>query len=196
MIFNRHLDLKGQHAFLSASKYSWIRYTPEKLEESFLNYTAAQRGTELHDFARRCIALGVNLPKANRTLNLYVNDAIRYEMTPEQTLYYCWIDLSGCGDADGDTEKRWGNRRRNWGIFAGAVYSEQKVWYDFCVSVVPSEGIRRDCGCNFGAGCSDCDSWQHENWNADPRRICVDRYPFLKKARKFSARSATSSVPS
>ncbi len=88
MIFNRHLDLKGQHAFLSASKYSWIRYTPEKLEESFLNYTAAQRGTELHDFARRCIALGVNLPKANRTLNLYVNDAIRYEMTPEQTLYY------------------------------------------------------------------------------------------------------------
>lgn len=88
MIFNKHSDLRGQHAFLSASKYHWIRYSPEKLEESFLNYTAAQRGTELHDFARRCIELGIRLPKANATLNLFVNDAIRYEMTPEQMLYY------------------------------------------------------------------------------------------------------------
>jgi hypothetical protein len=49
---------------------------------------AAQRGTELHDFARQCIVLGQKLPKTQKTLNMYVNDAIGFKMTPEQPLYY------------------------------------------------------------------------------------------------------------
>jgi len=49
---------------------------------------AAQRGTELHAFAHEAIRLRVRLPRSPKTLNMYVNDAIGYRMTPEQILYY------------------------------------------------------------------------------------------------------------
>lgn len=88
MNFNKHYDIEGKHAFLSASKYHWINYDEAKLINSFSNFMAAQRGTELHEFAKRCIELGVKLPKSKKTLNMYVNDAIGYRMTPEQPLYY------------------------------------------------------------------------------------------------------------
>ena len=88
MIFNKHSNLEGQHAFLGASKYHWINYSEEKLAQSYLNFLATQKGTELHDFAARCIRLGIKLPKSKKTLNLYVNDAIGYKMTPEQPLLY------------------------------------------------------------------------------------------------------------
>ena len=88
MNFNRHSALEGQHAFLGASKYHWIRYDEEKLTESYSKFMAAQKGTELHDFAARCIRLGQKLPKSRKTLNMYVNDAIGFKMTPEQILYY------------------------------------------------------------------------------------------------------------
>jgi hypothetical protein len=45
-------------------------------------------GTRLHSFACECIELGQKLPRKKKTLNLYVNDAIGYKMTPEQPLYY------------------------------------------------------------------------------------------------------------
>lgn len=88
MNFKKHLELEGQHAFLSASKYHWINYDTEKLSNSYVKFLATQKGTELHDFACRCIKLGQRLPKSDKTLNLYVNDAIKYKMTPEQPLYY------------------------------------------------------------------------------------------------------------
>ena len=49
---------------------------------------ATQKGTVLHAFAAQCILLGQKLPKSQKTLNMYVNDAIGYKMTPEQILYY------------------------------------------------------------------------------------------------------------
>lgn len=88
MLFNKHYDLVGHHAFLSASKYHWINYDEEKLDRVFTARMAAQRGTDLHDFALQAIRLGVKLPKSAKTLHLYVNDAIGYRMTPEQILYY------------------------------------------------------------------------------------------------------------
>lgn len=88
MIFNTHSRLKGTHAFLSASKYHWIGYTEEKLDRVYVASLAAQRGTELHEFAHEAIRLGVKLPKTSKTLNMYVNDAIGYRMTPELILYY------------------------------------------------------------------------------------------------------------
>lgn len=88
MNFNRHSDLEGKHAFLSASKYHWINYDNEKLALMFQNYMAAQRGTELHEHAKRCIQLGTKLMKSKKTLNMFVNDAIGFQMTPEQPLYY------------------------------------------------------------------------------------------------------------
>lgn len=88
MLFNKHSELAGQHAFLSASKYHWINYDDEKLERVFTSRMAAQKGTDLHNFALEAIRLGVKLPKSAKTLHLYVNDAIGYRMTPEQVLFY------------------------------------------------------------------------------------------------------------
>lgn len=88
MNFNVHFRLENQHAFLSASKYHWINYDEEKLINTFNRHQATQRGTELHELASELIRLGVKLPKANKTLNMYVNDAIGFKMQPEQVLYY------------------------------------------------------------------------------------------------------------
>lgn len=88
MNFNKHSNLKGQHAFLGASKYHWINYSEAKLMESYANYLAIQKGTALHAFAAQCILLDQKLPRSRKTLNMYVNDAIGYKMTPEQMLYY------------------------------------------------------------------------------------------------------------
>lgn len=88
MNFNRHFELEGLHAFLGPSKYHWLNYSEEKMADSYLNFLAAQRGTELHAFAAQCIRLGQKLPKSQKTLNMYVNDAIGFRMTPEQPLFY------------------------------------------------------------------------------------------------------------
>lgn len=88
MNFNNHSNLKGLHAFLGASKYAWLNYDEEKLALVYKNMQAQELGTRLHEFAANCIDLGINLPEENKTLNLYVNDAIGYRMIPEQVLYY------------------------------------------------------------------------------------------------------------
>jgi hypothetical protein len=88
MNFNRHLGLEGQHAFLSASKYHWVNYDKEKLANSFIKYKAAQMGTRKHAFACEAIQLGQKLPKTQKTLNMYVNDAIGFKMETERVLYY------------------------------------------------------------------------------------------------------------
>lgn len=88
MNFEKHSNLEGQHAFLGASKYHWINYDEEKVATAYRNHIATQRGTQLHAFAAQCIQLRQKLPKTRQTLNMYVNDAIGYKMTPEQILYY------------------------------------------------------------------------------------------------------------
>lgn len=88
MNWNRHSELEGSHAFLSASKYHWINYDSDKLIDSYSNFMATQKGTELHDFASRCITLGQKLPGQRKTLNMFVNDAIGYKMQSEQILFY------------------------------------------------------------------------------------------------------------
>ncbi len=88
MNFNKHSNLEGQHAFLGASKYHWINYDEDKVAIAFRNHIATQRGTQLHAFAAQCIQLRQKLPRSQKTLNMYVNDAIGFKMTPEQLLYY------------------------------------------------------------------------------------------------------------
>lgn len=88
MNFNKYSHLEGKHAFLSASKFHWLNYEDEKLVTTYKNFLATKKGTELHDFAATCIKLGQKLPKSKKTLNMYVNDAIGYKMTPEQVLFY------------------------------------------------------------------------------------------------------------
>lgn len=86
--FQRHLDLEGRHAFLSASKPHWINYSEEKFDNYFFTQMAAARGTELHEFAATAIRLRQKLKGTQQTLNRYVNDAIAYSMTPEVVLAY------------------------------------------------------------------------------------------------------------
>ena len=90
MRFNDHSKLEGQHALLSASKYHWIRYDDEKFDRSFRTALAAKMGTQLHDLAAHLIRLRVKLGKSRTTLNMYVNDAIGYRMTPELVLFYSY----------------------------------------------------------------------------------------------------------
>lgn len=88
MNFNNHSNLIGRHAFMSPSKFHWINYDLDKLVNSYMNYRAAQNGTELHDIASKLIQKKIRLPDENKTFNLYVNDAIEFNMTPEQGLWY------------------------------------------------------------------------------------------------------------
>jgi hypothetical protein len=55
---------------------------------TFFTREKARRGTQLHALAHQLITLGVPLPDTTATLNRYVNDALGYAMTPEQTFYY------------------------------------------------------------------------------------------------------------
>lgn len=88
MNFNNHSNLLGNHAFLGASNYHWINYDDNKVALTYKKFLATLKGTTLHDFAAQCIKLGQKLPRSKKTLNMYVNDAIGYAMTPEQVLYY------------------------------------------------------------------------------------------------------------
>lgn len=87
MIFNPHYTLKDKHAFLGASNYHWLNYTDQKLKDVYLNSLAKERGTHLHKFAHDAIKLKIKLPKTSKTLDRYVNDAIGFNMIPEQPLY-------------------------------------------------------------------------------------------------------------
>lgn len=88
MNLNRHSDLEGRHATLSASKHSWVNYDEDKMARVFTQAQAAARGDRLHALAAILIREGVKLPRNSKTLNMYVNDAIGYRMTPEQPLYF------------------------------------------------------------------------------------------------------------
>lgn len=88
MNFNTHTNLVGRHAVMSASKYHWINYSPERMAESYRTAQAAALGTRLHEFASEAISMGIKMPRNKKTLNSYINDAIGYRMTPEQVLYY------------------------------------------------------------------------------------------------------------
>lgn len=86
---NHSRDMKDDaHAFLSPSAHSWINYEPEKLMQTYINKLATARGTALHELACRLIKLKVRLPNNDKTLNMYVNDAIKLKMDPEVKLFY------------------------------------------------------------------------------------------------------------
>lgn len=100
MNFNKHSAIEGQHAFLSPSKYHWMNYNEEQLTLAYKKHLATLHGTRLHAFASECISLGISLPKVKTTLNLYVNDAIKYKLTTEQPLYFS-ENCFGTADAIG-----------------------------------------------------------------------------------------------
>ena len=48
MRFNKHLNLQGEHAFLSPSQYHWIHYTPDRLIERWTAAQASSYGIAQH----------------------------------------------------------------------------------------------------------------------------------------------------
>ena len=88
MNFVKHFNLEGKHAPFGASNSSWLRYDDEKAATVYLNLKAKERGTELHDWAKRTIDLGLKQPRSKKTIYSYVNDAIGFKMSTEVVLYY------------------------------------------------------------------------------------------------------------
>jgi hypothetical protein len=86
--WNNHSWLRDKHAFLSPSRYHWVNYSPERLIAAYNNHQAAAMGTKIHKLAADLIELGVRLPNVQKTLNMYVNDAIGFGMSPEVQLVY------------------------------------------------------------------------------------------------------------
>lgn len=86
--FNDHHKLEGTHAYLSASKYSWVNYDDEHFIKTYRNSQAAELGTKIHALAAELISFKQHLPEERKTLNMHVNDAIDLEMSPEVVLYY------------------------------------------------------------------------------------------------------------
>ena len=105
MNFRNHWELRDQHAFLSPSNYHWINYDEDQLTYRYESMLATKRGTELHDIAQRLISHGIKLRGSKETLNMYVNDAIGYRMTPEQILFYS-PNCFGTADAISFSEKK------------------------------------------------------------------------------------------
>ena len=97
MKFNRHPEVEGKHALLSASNYSWIRYEDDKLLDRLDTQMQAQLGTRLHAFGAEAIELGIKQIDNGTTLNTYINDAIGFRMTPEVMLLGSY---NGFGTAD------------------------------------------------------------------------------------------------
>jgi len=98
MVFDKHLELEGLHAFLSPSQYHWINYSNDKLVERYSKSQAVEMGTRLHAFAHEAIELQHMLPRNKDTVNMFVNDAIGYKMISEQPLFYSW-NCFGTADA-------------------------------------------------------------------------------------------------
>lgn len=134
MIWREHSTIRGQHAFLSPSKYSWINYDNDKLAESYMRAMASQRGVELHAWAAQTIKLNQKLPRSSKTLNMYINDAIGYRMRPEQELYYSPLCF---GTADAITFKEKSGQLRIHDLKTGLTpaHMEQLLIYSalFCL---------------------------------------------------------------
>lgn len=121
----------GAHAILSPSKYSWTNYdSKDKLFNLVCSSYAQEIGTLLHELASTAIKYRVKIPKiaakpiillyllshniprgiidANKYVDnfcAYVNDAIGFDMTPEQPLMYS-RNAFGTADAIRFNEKK------------------------------------------------------------------------------------------
>lgn len=72
MLWNNHSELKGKHAFLSPSGYTWINYSDdelfEKLTNKYSSYIRTPIGTAIHKYAASQILLKQKPGKGINTL--------------------------------------------------------------------------------------------------------------------------------
>lgn len=90
MQWNDHSNLEGKHAVLAPSSYHWLNYDDDKLRERYKGMMAKDLGTRLHKWAEDTIRLGIKQPRSEKTLYMYVNDAIKFGMRVEQPLMFSW----------------------------------------------------------------------------------------------------------
>lgn len=88
MRFKKHSNLVSDHAFLSPSSYHWINYDHEKLRYRWKTARAALEGLADHRYAAEAIELREIQMDDEHTLGMYINDCIRWRMTPELVLYF------------------------------------------------------------------------------------------------------------
>lgn len=112
MIFEKHSNLQGKHAFLAPSQPHWLRYNEEQLYQKYTSTFAQSMGTSLHELAATLISNNLKLKKGDKLAVMshllsdgipkdvidmeriysnfmtYVNDAIGFKLIPEQVLYY------------------------------------------------------------------------------------------------------------
>ena len=206
MIFNQHSDLEGQHAFLGASKNSWLNYDQDKLATAYKRQYANQIGTILHDLAHRCIKNRVKLSKSDRhlvlltllengipqglidandileTLAPFVNDALGFRMETEQVLYY---SENAFGTADAISFKNNFLRIHDYKSGVLPVHMEQLYIYAalFCLEyVVKPENIKIELRI-YQSGEVLCEEPDPEMIRAIMNKI-VDSDRFLRKLKE------------
>lgn len=92
-----HSELIGKHANLMApSNYHWTNYDEDTMIKTVMTSQRARLGDRKHAFAAEAIALRQKMPDVQKTLNMYINDAIGFKMTPEQPLFYSWNCFGTC----------------------------------------------------------------------------------------------------
>lgn len=128
MIFYKHKELEGKHAFLGASQYRWINWDDDILEKRFYSRYAAQIGTIAHEIVADLVRSRMKLRKTDTRLielemyrnyipkgafdsermlfNMlpFVNDSIGFHMESEVILYFS-PNAFGTTDAIGFNEK-------------------------------------------------------------------------------------------
>lgn len=206
MIFNQHSDLEGQHAFLGASKNSWLNYDQDKLATAYKRQYANQIGTILHDLAHRCIKNRVKLSKSDRhlvlltllengipqglidandileTLAPFVNDALGFRMETEQVLYY---SENAFGTADAISFKNNFLRIHDYKSGVLPVHMEQLYIYAalFCLEyVMKPENIKIELRI-YQSGEVLCEEPDPETIRAIMNKI-VDSDRFLRKLKE------------
>ena len=103
--FNDHTRLRDSHSYLSASQHAWLHYTDDEFIDKYRAAKAAVLGSRIHALAAELISLKQRLPDTEETLNMHVNDAIDFGMSPEVVLYYS-PNAFGTSDAIGYDQPR------------------------------------------------------------------------------------------
>jgi hypothetical protein len=109
---------------MGASKWHWINYDEDKLRSVYASAQGSTMGTRLHAFAAEAIALGIKQKATKNTLNMYINDAIGFKMTPEVVLYFS-ENCFGTADAIGFRD----NKLRIHDLKTGTIKAHEEQLY-------------------------------------------------------------------
>jgi hypothetical protein len=169
MNFNKHFQLEGKHALLSASSWRWLYDDEESLIKRIRSQYSTDIGTILHNVAYKHIKYQIKMNKYDKknvmlellsngipgyvvdaldfdsmyeNLMTYVNDCVGFRMKPEVVLYYS-NNFFGTADAIKFDEKEKFLRIHDYKSGVTPAHMEQLLIYAalFCLEyrIKPSE---------------------------------------------------------